>query len=37
MYEATYNDGTTQEFDTEPEVLAALSFKGGGYRQVART
>lgn len=36
VYEVTYNDGTTQDFNTEAEALAALSFKGGGYRQVAK-
>lgn len=34
QYEATYSDGSTQLFDTEQEVMAALSFKGGGYRAV---
>jgi hypothetical protein len=34
VFEATYSDGSTQQFNTEQEVLAALSFKGGGYRSV---
>jgi hypothetical protein len=36
VYEVTYNDGGIQQFNTEAEALAALSHKGGGYRQVAR-
>lgn len=36
VFEVTYNDGSRGEFNTEPEALRALSFKGGGYRRVAR-
>ena len=36
MWEATYSDNTTQRFNTEAEAVAALSHKGGGYRQVLR-
>lgn len=37
VYEATYNDGSTQQFSTEQEAQSALAFKGGGYRQVPRS
>lgn len=37
VFEATYNDGTSQQFGTEQEVQAALALKGGGYRQVPRS
>ncbi len=36
QWEATYNDATTQRFNTEGEAQQALAFKGGGYRMVPR-
>lgn len=36
QWEATYNNGGTQRFNTEQEAQAALAFKGGGYRMVPR-
>ena len=36
QWEATYNDGKTQRFDTEAEAQSALAFKGGGYKLVPR-
>jgi hypothetical protein len=36
QWEATYNDGGTQRFNTEQEAQSALAYKGGGYRMVPR-
>ncbi|MEV4122932.1 hypothetical protein [Micromonospora sp. NPDC049645] len=36
VWRATYTNGDTQDFYSEPEVLAALAHQGGGFRVVPR-
>lgn len=37
VWETSHNDGTVETYDSEPEAMAALAFKGGGMRMVPRS
>jgi hypothetical protein len=37
QWEVSHNDGTVEKYDSEPEAMAALSFKGGGMRMIPRS